>query len=124
MNPKTAGAASAAFTVREDRGGATAIARAVSVRRRFVLRAFAVLGAAHAVRAQPVAPRPRIALLAPAATPNEQALLEALKELGYADGKTATIEHRSADGAFDRLPALAAEIAATKPDVIVAFVTQ
>ena len=42
-----------------------------------------------------------------------------LRELGYVEGQNITLEVRSAEGDNRRLPALAAELAALKPDVIV-----
>jgi putative ABC transport system substrate-binding protein len=47
--------------------------------------------------------------------------LQALGELGYIDGETATIELRFADGDEARLPRLAAELVQLKPDIIVAM---
>ena len=44
-----------------------------------------------------------------------------LKELGYEDGKTITIEYRWAEGQYDRLPALAAELVQRRVAVIVAL---
>ena len=41
--------------------------------------------------------------------------------MGYVDGKTIAIEYRFADGKPERLPALAAELAQLKPDVIFAL---
>ena len=48
------------------------------------------------------------------------AFLEGLRDLGYVEGKNVTIEYRDAEGKSDRLAALAAELVALKPDVIVA----
>jgi putative tryptophan/tyrosine transport system substrate-binding protein len=42
-----------------------------------------------------------------------------LRELGYVEGKNIVIEYRSAEGKPDRLPAVAAELARLKVDVIV-----
>src|SRR5512133_1101112 len=42
-----------------------------------------------------------------------------LRELGYVEGQNITLEVRSAEGDNRRLPALAAELVALKPDVIV-----
>lgn len=47
------------------------------------------------------------------------AFLDGLRQLGYVDGKNIKIEYRWAEGRFDRLPQLAAELVALKPDVIV-----
>lgn len=46
-----------------------------------------------------------------------------LGDLGYVQGKGYTIDGRWADARLDRLPALAAELVAKKPDVIVAAAT-
>jgi putative ABC transport system substrate-binding protein len=58
------------------------------------------------------------------ATEAEQAHLtkafeDALRELGYAEGRNVILEKRFADGKPERLPALAAELARLKVDVIV-----
>ena len=44
-----------------------------------------------------------------------------LRDHGYVDGKNIAIELRSADGNYDRLPDLAADLTRRKVDVIVAF---
>ena len=49
------------------------------------------------------------------------ALRAGLRDFGYVEGKNITIETRSADGNYDRLPALAAELAGLKVELIVAF---
>ena len=48
------------------------------------------------------------------------AFRQKLQELGYIEGKTVLLELRFADGAAERLPQLARELVALKPDVIVA----
>jgi putative ABC transport system substrate-binding protein len=49
------------------------------------------------------------------------AFLEAMRDLGYVQGKDFVLEERFApDGAYERLPALAAELVGAKVDVIVA----
>jgi putative ABC transport system substrate-binding protein len=45
----------------------------------------------------------------------------ALRELGHIEGQTLTITYRWADGRFERLPSLAAELVASKVDVIIAL---
>jgi putative ABC transport system substrate-binding protein len=48
---------------------------------------------------------------------------EALRDLGYVEGRTIQFEVRSAEGNADRLPGLAAELVRSKVDIIVASVT-
>src|SRR5215217_2714043 len=43
-----------------------------------------------------------------------------MRELGYIEGRDYAIEQRDADGAVNRLPALAVELVRLKPDLIVA----
>jgi putative tryptophan/tyrosine transport system substrate-binding protein len=46
-------------------------------------------------------------------------LRESLRELGYVEGRNLVIEVRVAEGNYDRLPILAAELVARKVDVLV-----
>jgi putative ABC transport system substrate-binding protein len=52
--------------------------------------------------------------------PYQRALFGALAELGYREGHNLVVERRFAEGRFDRLSALAAELVALKPDVLFA----
>jgi putative ABC transport system substrate-binding protein len=74
--------------------------------------------------AQASSGRPLVVILSPqpstTAAPNLDALRRGLSELGYVEGRNIWLEIRYADGAPARLPALAKELVARKPDVIVA----
>jgi ABC-type uncharacterized transport system substrate-binding protein len=50
-----------------------------------------------------------------------EAVRQGLKEAGYLEGHNIAIKYRSADGRFDRLPALAAELVADRVALIVAL---
>jgi putative ABC transport system substrate-binding protein len=69
---------------------------------------------------------PVIGLLSPESptTENVSGLQAGLRELGYVEGRNVQFEYRWADGNFDRLPDLAAELVRLNVDVIVSFVTQ
>jgi len=63
----------------------------------------------------------------PPATPEARRLPETfeqkLRELGYVEGKNLVIERRYAEGQYERLPKLAAELVGLKVDVILASTT-
>jgi len=68
---------------------------------------------------------PRIGLLIPenisAEATRVDALRAGLRDHGYVESKNLAVEIRSANGDYDRLPELAAELVSLKVDVIVAF---
>jgi putative ABC transport system substrate-binding protein len=83
-----------------------------------------------AALAQETARLPKIAILSPNTLAHAQDasgistvnnMLRSLAKLGYVDGKSVTFEFRFAERAFDRLPALAAELVAGQPDVLYTF---
>ncbi len=79
----------------------------------------------HAVRAQQSIRRV-VGVLSPEGpkTGNVDGLVQGLRELGYVDGQNIRFEYRWAEGKFDRLPELAADLVRKRVDVIVTFVTQ
>ena len=88
--------------------------------------ALGILAAPVGAEAQQPAKVHRIGLLSPSSPsdPRMQRRLEAfrqgLRELGYVEGQNIAIESRWAEGKYDRLPGLAAELVRLKVDVIVA----
>ena len=50
----------------------------------------------------------------------EELFLDAMRVLGYVEGRNLIVERRYADNHLERLPALAAELASLKVDVILA----
>jgi putative ABC transport system substrate-binding protein len=94
-------------------------------RRRFLVTSLAgALAVPLAAGAQPTGQRPRIGLLNAAAPGRpEAAFRESLRAFGYVDGGNVVVDSRFAQGRAERLPALARELLAAKPAVIVTFGT-
>jgi putative ABC transport system substrate-binding protein len=59
----------------------------------------------------------------PARAESRANFMKRLAELGYAEGRNLVVLRRFADGDASRLPALAADLVALKPDVLVTFTT-
>lgn len=91
------------------------------MRRRALLASAVATGLVSQARAQA---QPRIAYMSGRSLATDGHLLDAFKEglktIGYVDGQNVTIDVRWADGHYDRVPALLAELIAAKPDVIAA----
>jgi len=97
------------------------------IRRRQFLAATGALLAPLAALAQIVGRELRIAFLddgsEDANRAHFQAFLKRLGQLGYSEGRNLAVEKRFAQGVTERLPALAAELVALKPDIIIASAT-
>ena len=83
--------------------------------------ALSIFMAPRASNAQQTAKVPRIGHLQVRCGifPVTEAFRQGLRELGYVEGQNMAIEHRCADGQFDRLPDLAVELVRLPVDVIV-----
>jgi putative ABC transport system substrate-binding protein len=79
---------------------------------------------AAAPNAQPSSTVHRIGVLGNQDNPPWDALRQALRALGYVEGRNVAIDWRWSEGSPDRLPALARELVSLAPDVIVASGTQ
>jgi ABC-type uncharacterized transport system substrate-binding protein len=93
-------------------------------RRQFLLSIPVLLGAPLAA-AQSQRKVFRLGFLTSTSHPaREEGFRRELHRLGYVEQRNLITEYRSADGDFARLPALAAELAGLKVDVLVAVLTQ
>ena len=87
-----------------------------------VVLVLSVVGASLPANAQEQTKVPRVGYLSPRSGPTylDEAFRQGLHELGYVEGKNISIDYRYAAWAWDRLPALAAELARSKVDILVA----
>lgn len=98
-------------------------------RREFIALVGGVIACPTVVRAQQQTGKvPRIGYLRVTSASDRPPLLDAfrqaLRELRWIDGQNVVIDYRFAEGQFDRLPDLAAELVRLKVDVIVSLGTQ
>src|SRR5215831_4821579 len=98
-------------------------------RREFIALVGGAIACPMGVRAQQQAGKvPRIGFLGVTSTSDRPSLLDAfrqgLRELGWVEGQNIVIDYRYAEGRFDRLPDLAAELVRLKVDIIVSEGTQ
>jgi putative ABC transport system substrate-binding protein len=81
------------------------------------------------VNAQEQNPRPRIGVVWHAGNAEEEkiplgALVEGLREAGYIDGQTMILDNRFPNEEPERFKTLAAELAASRPDILVTVTRQ
>ena len=79
----------------------------------------ATIGWPLAAYAQPRVSRVGVLLFGRALLPSDLRIARELARFGYVDGRNLTYVVRAAEGDVGRLPLLARELAAAKPDVIV-----
>jgi putative ABC transport system substrate-binding protein len=93
-------------------------------RREFLAIACGLAAQPIAARAQTTAGGPLIGVLTPqsaaSSVRNYEALRASLRELGHVEGQNLRLTFRNADGDLSKLPALAAELVALKPDLVIA----
>jgi hypothetical protein len=96
-------------------------------RRVFLVGSLGLLAAPLAAETQSVGKVFRVAYLTAASTSTDAPLFDSfgqgMRELGYLEGRNIAYEIRRAEGTFERLPGLAAELVGLKPDIIVVFTT-
>jgi len=94
-------------------------------RRQFLIGTGVLIAAPFALPVESRGSTPRIGFLISETLAGQASRIEAiragLRDLGYVEGKNIVIELRPADGDYDRLPRLAAELVRLKVDVLVAF---
>ena len=90
-------------------------------RRQFLIATGMLLAAPLASEGQQAGKVPKVAYLSSSSrVPTIEAFRQGLRKLGYVEGRNILIEYRWAEGQFDRLPGLAAELVSLGVNVIVA----
>ena len=98
--------------------------RGAAMRRREFIKIIAGSAATLPLAAHAQQPaKPVIGFLSPASPSTFASRIEGfrqgLRDLGYIEGTNITVEYRFADGHYERLPQLAADLVRSKVDVIV-----
>lgn len=86
---------------------------------RLAVLVLAILVPPLAADEQEAAKVPRIGVLGPAGADLYESFRQGLREFGYQEGRNIAVEYRFAEGRFDRLPDLVAELIRLKVEVIV-----
>jgi len=116
---------SATHSARHKLKGLVSLTRTTS-RARAVLLALMVFILPIAIQAQMVSRTPRLCFVTFDRADRDERFkpfFDGLRELGYADGQTITIDYLPADGAAERFPALATECLHRQADIIVVTTT-
>jgi ABC-type uncharacterized transport system substrate-binding protein len=105
---------------------AWSLAVAEAMRRRDFIKVIAGSATAWPLAAHPQqTAMPVVGILSPLTPESGEHLLDAfrrgLSETGYAEGRNVAIKYRWADGSYDRLPALAADLARRHVSIIASF---
>jgi putative ABC transport system substrate-binding protein len=94
-------------------------------RREFIAILGGVAGWPIAVHGQQLKKIPRVGFLGLTSPAAHARFLEAfrrgLRDLGYIDGESIWVEHRWAEGQYDRLPQLATDLIREKVDLVVTY---
>ena len=91
-------------------------------RRAFIAAGVVLFAAPIAAKSQPAGKVLRIGYLSSSSPASgfHESFQQGLRELGWVEGQNIVIDYRFADGRFERLPELAAELVRLKVDIIVA----
>jgi putative ABC transport system substrate-binding protein len=96
-------------------------------RRQFLLLSGAAAAVPFAAHAQPLSKKPIIAYLSGGTRASRVTFLasfsKGMRELGWIEGQSFSMEARYADGYFDRIPKLADELLKLDPDVFLVSTT-